>query len=99
MYLNRSNAILGLYRTSTGGITGTVADLRLILSVALKIAATGLILAHNHPSGNLTPSRADIDLTRKIKEAACLMDILLLDHLILDNTGQGCYSFAEEGLL
>lgn len=99
MYLNRSNAILGVYRTSTGGITGTVADIRLILSVALKIAATGLILAHNHPSGNLTPSGADLELTRKVNEAAKLMDILLLDHLILDNTGQRYLSFAEEGFL
>lgn len=99
MYLNRSNKILGIYRTSIGGITETVCDIRIILSVALKIAATGVILSHNHPSGNLKPSWADEELTRKLKEAAKIMDIKLLDHLILDPSGTQYYSFADEGLL
>lgn len=97
-YLNRANKIIGVYVLSRGGITGTVADPRLILSVALKVAATGIILAHNHPSGNLKPSRADEELTMKIKEGAALFDITLLDHLILV-PGRGYYSFTDEGIL
>ena len=98
MYLNRANRVLGVFKASNGGITGTVADPRLILGTALKIAAVSLVLAHNHPSGNLKPSRADQELTTKIKEAAKFMDIQLLDHLILDPTG-GYFSFADEGLM
>lgn len=98
MYLNRSNSVLGVYRCSIGGLTGTVADIRLILSVALKIAATGIIISHNHPSGSLKPSRADIELTTKLKEAATYMDIKLLDHIIIDASGRNFYSFADEGL-
>ena len=99
LYLNRSNTVLGIYPVSVGGITGTVADVRLILAVALKTAAVGIILAHNHPSGNLKPSRVDEDLTKKIKEAAQYMDIKLLDHLILGPVDDGYYSFADEGIL
>lgn len=98
MYLNRANRVIGVYKVSMGGITGTVADPRLILSVALKSAATSIILAHNHPSGNLKPSKADIDLTMKIKTAAQLMDITVLDHLIV-TSGEGFLSFADEGLM
>jgi DNA repair protein RadC len=99
MYLNRANRVLGLYLASTGGITGTIADIRLILSVALKTAATGIMLAHNHPSGSLKPSGADIELTNKIKEAAKFMDINVLDHLILSPEDGKYYSFADEGLI
>lgn len=98
MYLNRSNRVLGVYPLSLGGITGTVADIRLILSVALKTAATSIILAHNHPSGNLTPSGNDRDLTLNIKEACKFLDIKLIDHLILTPEGN-YYSFADEGLI
>lgn len=98
MYLNRANRVIGVYKVSVGGITGTVADPRLILSVALKSAATSIILAHNHPSGNLKPSRADLELTTKIKTAAQLMDITVLDHLIV-TSDEGFLSFADEGLM
>ncbi|RYZ53251.1 MAG: DNA repair protein [Sphingobacteriales bacterium] len=98
LMMNRGNKVLGLYRASTGGITGTVADIRIILAVALKIGATGIIAGHNHPSANLRPSKADDDLTRKMKDAAQLMDIRVYDHLILDGEG-GFFSYADEGLL
>lgn len=97
-YINRGNRILGVFKASSGGLTGTVADPRLILAIALKIAATGIILSHNHPSGNLTPSRQDIELTGKIKEGGKILDIKLLDHLIISPDGE-YYSFANEGLL
>ena len=85
------------YQLSKGGITGTIADVRLILSVALKTLATGLILAHNHPSGNLKPSEADIQLTQKVKDAAKLMDIEVLDHMILSSNGY--FSFTDDGII
>ena len=97
-YLNRANRLIGVYELSKGGITGTVADPRLILSVALKTAATGLILSHNHPSGNLQPSIQDKDITKKIQEACKLLDITLLDHLIVVPE-DAYFSFADEGLL
>ncbi len=97
-YLNRANRLIGVYELSKGGITGTVADPRLVLSVALKTAATGIILAHNHPSGNLQPSSQDKDITKKIQEACKLLDITLLDHLIVVSDG-AFYSFADEGQL
>ena len=99
MYLNRANLVIGVYPISKGGITGTVVDIRLILSVALKIAATSIIIAHNHPSGNLQCSNADEQLTRKIKEASLFMDIQLSDHIILSPFEGLYYSFADEGLL
>ena len=80
------------------GITGTVADPKLILGVALKSAATGIILAHNHPSGNLQPSTADLEITKKIESACKFLDIKLLDHIIISPTGQ-FYSFIDEGVL
>ena len=98
LYTNRANRIIGVYELSKGGITGTVADPRLVLSVALKTAATGVILAHNHPSGNLQPSIQDKDITKKIQEACKLLDITLLDHLIVVADG-AFYSFADEGQL
>lgn len=97
MLTNRANRVLGIFEVSTGGISGTVADPRLIFAAAIKGIASGLILCHNHPSGNLQPSQADIDLTRKIKEAGKLLEIQLLDHIIL--TSEEYYSFADEGLL
>lgn len=97
LFLNTANEVLGFYALSKGGITGTVVDVRLIFSVALKCNATGIIIAHNHPSGTLIPSDADIHLTKKIKKCSEFMDIALLDHLIV--TKYNFYSFANEGLL
>ncbi len=97
LFTNRANKVLGVFEVSTGGISGTVADPKLIFAAALKACATGLILSHNHPSGNLTPSHADIELTKKIKEGGRLLEIQLLDHLIL--TSESYLSFADEGLL
>jgi DNA repair protein RadC len=82
----------------TGGLTGTVADIRLILGIALKACACNIIISHNHPSGNLKPSGADQELTNKLKEAGKLIDITLLDHIILSPEGS-FYSFADEGLI
>ena len=95
--LNRASKVIVSYQLSKGGITGTIADVRLILSVALKTLATGLILAHNHPSGNLKPSEADIQLTQKVKDAAKLMDIEVLDHMILSSNGY--FSFTDDGII
>lgn len=97
LLLNRANRILGIYTASRGGITGTVVDIRLLLAAALKAGACSIMLAHNHPSGNLKPSNADIQLTRKIASAADLMDLKVLDHLIVST--EGYYSFADEGEL
>jgi len=97
IFLNRSNRVMQIFTVSQGGITGTVADARLILGAAVKIAACAMILAHNHPSGSMKPSRADEELTRKIKEAAGYFDIKVLDHVII--SPENYYSFADEGLL
>ncbi len=97
LYLNRANEILGYYKHSVGGIAGTVADVRLIYATALASASVAIVLAHNHPSGNLKASQADIDLTRKIKEAGKVLDIALLDHLII--TKSSYLSFADEGMI
>jgi DNA repair protein RadC len=97
LYFNRANRVLGLYPLSIGGTTGTVADIRLLFAAALKANAVTLMIAHNHPSGNLQPSEADKMLTQKIVEAAKLLDMKLLDHLIL--TPDKYFSFADEGLL
>ncbi|MDX5422247.1 MAG: JAB domain-containing protein [Hymenobacteraceae bacterium] len=97
LLLSRANKVLGLYEVSTGGVAGTVADPKLIFVAALKACASGIILCHNHPSGNLKPSQADLQLTKKIKQGGELLDIAVLDHLIL--TGEGYYSLADEGLL
>jgi DNA repair protein RadC len=95
--LNRANRVLGWAKISQGGLSGTVADPKVIFQVALKSNACSLILAHNHPSGNLQPSEADIHLTRKLKDAGVLLDLPVLDHLIVSS--EGFYSFANEGLL
>lgn len=97
MYLNRANKINHFEIVSEGGITGTVADPRIILKKALEEDAVSIILCHNHPSGSLKPSRADEDLTYKIKEAAKYFDIRVLDHMIVSDAGY--FSFADEGLL
>jgi DNA repair protein RadC len=97
MLLNRGNRVIGIYEASSGGLTGTVADPRLILAAAIKSLAVSIILSHNHPSGNLKPSRADEELTQKIKAAAAYHDIRVIDHIII--TSEGYYSFADEGLL
>ncbi|RAV99667.1 JAB domain-containing protein [Pseudochryseolinea flava] len=97
MFTNRANRVLGIFELSTGGMSGTVADPKLIFVAALKAGASGIILCHNHPSGNLTPSQADIELTRKIKEGSKILEIQVLDHIIL--TSENYYSFADEGLI
>jgi DNA repair protein RadC len=97
LLLNRSNKVIGVYEASSGGLTGTVADPRLILAAAIKSLAVSIILSHNHPSGNLKPSKADEELTQKIKVAASYHDIRVIDHIII--TSEGYYSFADEGLL
>lgn len=97
LFLNRANKINHFEIVSEGGITGTVADTRIILRKALEEDAVSMVLCHNHPSGSLKPSRADEDLTKKIKEAARFFDIAVLDHVIVSDSGY--YSFADEGLL
>ena len=97
LLLNTANEVLGIYNVSKGGISSTVVEIRHILYIALKTNSTGIILAHNHPSGNLKPSSSDIKLTNKIKNACELMDLNLTDHIIL--TKDNYYSFMEGGLL
>jgi DNA repair protein RadC len=97
MFINKANRVLGILELSTGGISATVVDPKLIFVAALKAAASGIILSHNHPSGNLLPSQADIDLTRRIKEGGRLLEIQVMDHIIM--TSESYYSFADEGLL
>ena len=97
LLLNRSSQCLGEYKLSSGGTTSTIADPKLIFAAAIKCNACGVILAHNHPSGTLSPSEGDIAVTKKIVEGGNLLDILVLDHLIV--TREGFYSFADEGLL
>ena len=97
LYLNNTHKALGVYKASAGGITGTVADPRLILVTALKLCACALVLSHCHPSGNLTPSQADLRLTSKIKQAAAFIDVTVLDHVIISS--EGYLSFSDQGLL
>ena len=97
LLLNRANKVIGLYEVSTGTTTHTVADPRLIFVAAIKANACGIILSHNHPSGNLNPSQADVDLTKKLREAGRFLEITVLDHIIV--TSEAYYSFADEGLL
>lgn len=97
LYLNNSNKIIAKAQLSKGGITGTVVDVRLLYKNAIGHGATGIILCHNHPSGALSPSQADRDITKKIKSAGEHLDIKLLDHLII--TEAHYYSFADEGIL
>jgi DNA repair protein RadC len=97
VYLNRANNTIGWMKISQGGIAGTVIDVKIVLAGALKCGASAIILAHNHPSGNLRPSNADVNLTNKIKDACAIMELQLLDHIIL--TEDSYYSFADEGLI
>ncbi|HYF70212.1 MAG TPA: DNA repair protein RadC [Ohtaekwangia sp.] len=97
MLLNRANRVVRKVQISQGGVAGTVADPKIIFKFALEELASGLILAHNHPSGNLTPSQADTNLTQKLKESGKLLEIQVLDHLII--AGNKYFSFADEGLL
>lgn len=97
LLLNRANRVIGCYEVSLGGISGTVADPKVIFAAALKSCASSIILAHNHPSGNLSPSTADIQLTSKIKQGGQLLDIAVLDHIIL--SAEEYYSFADEGII
>jgi len=98
LLMNRSNSVLGILTVSKGGISGTITDIRLIYQAAIKANASGIIVCHNHPSGNLNPSESDAKLTQKIKQAGLLMDIQLLDHFIITMDGS-YYSFADNGLL
>ena len=97
LLMNRANEILRPVQISSGGISGTVADPKLIFKQAIEHLASSMILVHNHPSGNLTPSQADKDLTRKLRDAGRILDIPVLDHLIF--TDKAYYSFADEGIL
>ena len=98
MYLDRSNQVKGFFTACEGAIDAAIADIRLVFGVALKSGATSIILAHNHPSGKLVPSSADMKLTNRMVEAGRILDIAVLDHLILSYEG-GYYSFADEGTL
>ena len=97
VFLNRANNSIGWFKVSQGGLSGTIVDIRLILATALKCAASSIILAHNHPSGNTQPSNEDIKITNKVKAAGEYMDIKVLDHIIL--TDESYYSFADENLI
>ena len=97
LLLNRANKVLGWYKVSEGGMSGTVVDPKLIFSIALKGLASSIAISHNHPSGNLKPSEQDIALTNKLKQAGALLEIPVLDHVILST--EGYYSFADEGML
>lgn len=97
LLLNRVNKVLGIFLVSSGGLAGTVCDPKVVFQAALKANASGIILAHNHPSGALTPSEADRKLTKKLVEAGDLLDIKVWDHLIL--TEEGYCSMADEGYM
>lgn len=95
LFLNNSNDIIGYRTISSGGINSTIVDVRLIFSIALQSLSTGIIIAHNHPSGKIIPSSADILITEKIQNASKLLDIKLLDHIIMAEGNY--YSFADDG--
>ena len=95
--LNRANIVLGIYELSKGGISGTVVDIRIILGVALKCNASSIIIVHNHPSGKLEASEPDKAITKRLKQACNLLELVLLDHLIISRYGY--FSFADDGSL
>ncbi len=95
--LNRASRVIGMVSISAGGLTGTIADPRLIFSVALKTLASSIVISHNHPSGALKPSIEDEHLTKRLVEGGKLLDITVIDHLII--TSEGFFSFADEGLI
>ena len=97
LYLNNSSKVLAKHQMSKGGLTATIVDVRLLLKKALELSSLGIIVCHNHPSGKLQPSESDKELTKKIKNAAAIIDIQLLDHLII--TEKDYFSFADEGIL
>ena len=97
MLLNRANKVIGIFLVSVGGFAGTICDPKVVFQAALKANASSIILAHNHPSGNLKPSDADLQLTEKLKKGGLLLDIAVLDHLIL--TEEAYLSLADEGLM
>ena len=97
LMLNRANRVLGRYKVSQGGLSGTVIDTRIILKKALDNLATSIIVCHNHPSGNKQPSDADLKITEKLKKAAEMLEIKLLDHVIIAD--KSYFSFADEGLI
>lgn len=97
LLLNRANKPLGFSKLSIGGTAGTVVDTKVVFQTALKANASSIVLCHNHPSGNLKPSDADIKITKAIKEAGKIMEIPLVDHLII--TDEGYFSFADEGII
>lgn len=97
LYLNRKNEVLKRENISKGGVTGTVADGKIIFKNAVNVLASAVVLCHNHPSGNLSPSQADIQLTKKMKEIGVLMDTPVIDHIIVGNNNY--FSFADENLL
>ena len=97
LLLNRSNKVMNKFKLSQGGVSGTVTDIRIVMRKAIEYLASGIIVCHNHPSGNLNPSESDTRITQKIKEAGTLMDIQLLDHIIISD--KDYYSFADNGLL
>ncbi len=97
LFLNRSNRVINRMKLSQGGISGTVTDVRMVMKKAIEYLASGIIVCHNHPSGNLNPSESDSKITQKIKEAGNLLDIQLLDHLIISD--KDYYSFADNGLV
>ena len=94
--LNRANDVLGIYNMSKGGVAGTVVDIKLLFAVALKCNASGIVISHNHPSGNLNPSDADRAITKKIKQASEIFDIKMIDHIII--THLGYFSFLDNGM-
>ena len=98
MLLSRANKVLGISTVSMGGMSGTVADPKIVFQTALKASAASIILCHNHPSGNIKPSESDIRLTQKIKKAGSFLDLPALDHIIITEDS-GYFSFADEGLL
>jgi len=97
LYLDQRNKVLGIKKTSECGISSTMVDVRIVMQGALLCNASAIVVCHNHPSGNLTPSSSDIKMTKKIEEAAKVLDFNLLDHIIL--TSDSYFSFLDEGLL
>ncbi len=100
MYLNRANRVLNWKEISRGGAAGTVVDLKHIFVVGIRLNASSIVLCHNHPSGNMKPSEADVKITRKIVESGKMLDMIILDHIILGGESDVThYSFADEGII
>lgn len=97
LLVNRANKVIGIYNVSKGGRCGAIVDSRVIFTAALEGGATGIILSHNHPSGNLKPSQADISLTENVVAGGKILGVTVLDHIII--TKHGYYSFADEGMM